>query len=127
MQEADISYFVELGEHLWCLRLEERESEKRMGGARQDFQVLLRGKESQSLDLLQQVRLFSDSSGSSGSSVSSLLRSTFFIDFLSIVNLFFVYPDTVYFFSRSNFYPPLPSPYPQQTDPGASAFTHASE
>lgn len=67
MQEADISYFVELGEHLWCLRLEERESEKRMGGARQDFQVLLRGKESQSLDLLQQVRLFSGSSGSSGS------------------------------------------------------------
>ena len=124
MQEADISYFVELGEHLWCLRLEKRESEERMGGARQDFQVLLRGKESQSLDLLQQVRLFS---ASCASSASSLLRSTFSIDFLSIVNLFFVYPDTVYFFSRSNFYPPLPSPYPQQTDPGASAFTHASE
>ena len=62
MQETDISYFVELGEHLWCLRLEERESEKYVGGSRQDFEVLLRDKESFALDRVQQVRLFSSSS-----------------------------------------------------------------
>ena len=92
MQENDISYFVELGEHLWCLRLEKRESEERMGGARQDFQVLLRGQESQSLDLLQQVRLFF-----CFFSASSLLLLCFFSAssllniFYRLVHLFYLY------------------------------------